>query len=419
MKATPKVIIIGAGLAGLACANRLLEEKVSFIVLEASKSIGGRVQTDNFEDFRLDRGFQVLLTAYPEAQRVLDYDALGLHAFYPGALVRWGGRFHKLADPFRQPLDAILSLFTPIGTFDDKVHIADLRQRLIKADLEALWSAPETTTLVALKKEGFSDEMIDRFFKPFLGGIMLDRDLNPSSRMFEFVFKMFSSGDTAVPAGGIGAIPAQLAKRLPQGSIRTNTKVLSIQDGIVNLPHGEILAAPAIVVATEGSKAAQLIGEFPVPPSRPVSCLYYVAQEAPVDEAILILNGEGPGDGPINNMCVLSNVCPNYAPEGLSLISVTLLSCPDEDELDIEAEVRVQLKTWFPDDAYKWRYLKTYKVEEAQPDQSPPHITEVERTVRLRRGLYVCGDHRETASINGAMSSGRRAAEAVLKDLAN
>jgi phytoene dehydrogenase-like protein len=418
MKATPKVIIIGAGLAGLACANRLAEAKVSFLILEATKTIGGRVQTDNFEDFRLDRGFQVLLTAYPEAQRVLDYDALALHAFYPGALIRWGGRFHKLADPFRKPLDALLSLFTPIGSFDDKVKMANLRERLLKEGLEAVWSAPETTTLAALKKEGFSDELIDRFFRPFLGGILLDPDLNASSRMFEFVFKMFSAGDTSIPEGGIGALPAQLAKRLPPGSIRTNTKVLSIQDGIVNLPHGEILAAPAIVVATEGSQAAQLTGELEAPPSRPVSCLYYVAQEAPVDEAILILNGEGANDGPINNMCVLSNVCPNYAPEGLSLISVSLLSCPDEDELDLEATVRVQLKEWFPDDAHKWRYLKTYQVHDAQPDQSPPRLNEVQRSVRLRHGLYVCGDHRETASINGALSSGRRAAEAVLKDLA-
>jgi len=418
MKATPKVIIVGAGLAGLACALRLMEEKISFIIIEASKSIGGRVKTDNFEDFRLDHGFQVLLTSYPETQRLLDYEALNLHPFFPGALVRWGGRFHKIADPFREPLEALLSLFTPIGTFDDKLKIAGLRERLLKEDLSKIWSTPETTTLEALKKEGFSDELIDRFFRPFLGGIVLDHDLNPSSRMFEFVFKMFSEGDTAIPEGGMAAIPAQMAKRLPPGSIRTNTRVVSIQDGIVNLPHGEILAAPAIVVATEGSQAAKLLGELSVPPSRPVSCLYYAAQEAPVEEAILILNGEGAKDGPINNMCVLTNACPHYAPEGMSLISVSLLSCSDEDELDLEATVRVQLKEWFPDDAHKWRYLKTYQIPEALPDQTPPLLSEVERPVRLRQGLYVCGDHRETASINGALSSGRRAAEAVLKDLA-
>jgi phytoene dehydrogenase-like protein len=236
--------------------------------------------------------------------------------------------------------------------------------------------------------------------------------------MFEFVFKVFFEGDMALPHAGMGAIPAQLVKRLPPGSVRTNTRVLSIQDGIVNLPHGETLAAPAIVVATEGSEAAKLVGEFPAPPSHPVSCLFYVAQEPPVEEPILILNGEGPGDGPINNMCVLSNVCPHYAPEGLSLISVSLLSCPDEDELDLEGAVRVQLKEWFPEDAYKWRYLKTYQIQEATPDQSPPALVQVERPVRLRRGLYVCGDHRDTASINGAISAGRRAAEAVLEDLA-
>ncbi|CAM6000372.1 unnamed protein product [Sphagnum balticum] len=418
MKSTPRVIIIGAGLAGLTCALKLHEAGVKFLLLEGSNAIGGRVKTDVYEDYRLDHGFQVLLTAYPEAKSLLDYDALKLHSFYPGAMVRWAGRFHKIGDPFKNPLDALFTAFAPIGDINDKLRVAKLRQRVLSGSLQNLLKKPETTTLEALKAEGFSDAMIDKFFRPFLGGIMLDHDLTPSSRMFDFVFRMFSQGDAAIPAQGMSAIPQQIAKRLPPGSIRTNAKVLSVQDGIVNLPHNETLGAQAIVVATEVREASRLLGDqVPPKPNRSVSCLYYGLKEVPFDEPILVLNGEGKKDGPINNMCILSNVSKSYAPDGYGLVSVSILGAPDEDEMEIEQEVRVQLKEWFPDEAYKWRYLKTYKIENAQPDQSPPALSEVERAVRLRQGLYVCGDHRDTASINGAIASGRRAAEAVLSEL--
>jgi protoporphyrinogen oxidase len=415
MKLAPRVIIIGGGLSGLSCALRLKEAEVPFLLLEASKHLGGRVQTDHFDEYFLDRGFQVLLTAYPEAQRMLDYSQLDLKPFHASALVRCQGKIYKISDLFRHPLDVFTSLFTPIGTLDDKFKLFKLKERILRTSLNELELHPETTTLEFLKNEGFSESMIKRFFRPLFSGIFLDPALNTSSHMFELVFRMLSEGPAALPGEGIGAISRQLAKKLPPASVRTNARVLSLQDGIINLGQAETLGAEAIVVATDGIDAAKLLPDLPAPTYRSVMCLYYAALKPPWEEPILLLNGDN--KGPINNVSVLSNVCLKYAPEGHSLISVSVLGYNDEEELEFEATVRKQLVEWFPEDAIKWRYLRAYKIKHAQPNQNPPALASLQRPVKLRQGVFVCGDHRDTASIQGALMSGRRAAEAVLADL--
>jgi phytoene dehydrogenase-like protein len=415
MKLAPRVIIIGGGLAGLACAVRLQEAEIPFLLLEASKSLGGRVQTDHFEEYLLNRGFQVLLTSYPEAQRLLDFTQLKLHPFHAGALVRWQGKFYKISDLFRHPLDVFTSLVTPIGTFSDKMNLARLKEKMLHTSPQDLALHPETTTLEFLTNEGFSKSIIERFFRPLFSSVFLERGLQTSSRMFEFVFRMLSSGVAALPEDGMGAISSQLAKRLPPASVRTNARVTSIQDGIINLGQAETLGAEAIVVATDGTEAARLLPDLAVPAFRSVMCLYYEALKPPWEDPLLLINGDN--RGPINNMSVLSNICLKYAPEGHSLISVSVLGYNEEEELEFEAEVRKQLVEWFPEDAIKWRYLRSYKIKYAQPVQTPPALASMERPVKMRQGVFVCGDHRDTASIQGALVSGRRAAEAVLADL--
>ncbi len=247
MSSNADVLIIGGGLAGLCCALRLHQSGLSFQVLEASDGVGGRVRTDKVEGFLLDRGFQVLLTAYPEARRVLDYDALNLRPFYPGALIRYKGRFHRFADPWRHPIDGIMGLFSPIGTVSDKLKVRKLRQQVLTGSLQDLYNRPETTTLQALRNLGFSENMIDRFFKPFIGGVFFDPNLGVSSRMFEFGFRMFSMGDTALPSKGMGTIPEQIVARLPEGTVRTEARVESIQEDGVTLKSGEKIKAQAVV----------------------------------------------------------------------------------------------------------------------------------------------------------------------------
>jgi len=408
------VLIIGAGIAGLCCARRLAEGGVKFQILEASDAIGGRVRTDEVEGFLLDRGFQVLLTAYPEAQRALDYPALELKSFSPGVFSWFAGRMNKLVDPWRSPGAWAEALRSDFGTFNDKLRIARLRSRLRRSSIEEIFKRSERSTKEALSALRFSPEFIHRFFRPFFGGILLDGELKSSSRMFEFVFKMLAEGDTTVPARGMGAIPAQLAGKLPEDSIRLNARAESLHENEITLTGGDTLKARAIVVAADGPSAAHLVGEAE-PASRSVTCFYYAADESPVPQPILLLNGDGAG--PVNNFAVMSQIAPSYAPQGKSLISATVLGTQQLTDAQLGGFIVAQMKNWFGNAVRSWQFLRCYRIPHAQPQQFPGALEPPQRPERIRPGVYLCGDHRENASINGAMASGRRAAEAVLTDL--
>ncbi|PEN13643.1 oxidoreductase [Longibacter salinarum] len=412
---SPSVVIVGAGLAGLTCARHLQRRGTECIILEASDKVGGRVQTDVVDGFRLDRGFQVLLTAYPETQRELDYDALDLHAFYNGAIVRSNGAFHRIADPFRHPFDAPRMLFSPVGTLGDKLRVARIRQALSSQSVAEIMSQPEMTTVEALRDRwGFSEVMIDRFFRPFFGGIFFDTDLQASSRMFEFIFKMFAEGEAVLPAEGMQAIPEQIASNLKPDTVRFNTPVECIEDDVITLASGETIQADAIVVATEAPTANRLLGGVAPVEARSTTCVYYAAPESPLDTPILVLNGDG--SGPVNNISVPSDVAPSYSPDDRALVSVVVVGKPDQSDADLERAVRQQLIDWYGLAVGGWKHLDTVHVPYALPEQAPPFLSPPERPVRRRPGLYLCGDYTRTASLNGALSSGRDAARAVLTD---
>ena len=278
-----EVVIVGGGLSGLCCALELYRNGVSFLLIEATDRVGGRVKTDQCDGFLLDRGFQVLLTAYPEAQRVLDYSALRLKPFYPGALVYDGSRFHRVADPWRKTRDSIKSILSPVGSLADKLRIAWLRRQVLDLSLENLMAGEESTTQQRLEKLGFSPKIIDSFFQPFLGGVFLDADLTTSSRMLDFVFRMFSIGETAIPEKGMEAIPRQLLSMLPGDSIITDAKVKEIKTDstelIVTLASGEKIETQTVVLATNGLD--NLLSEKKKPKSRVVSCFYFVSELPP------------------------------------------------------------------------------------------------------------------------------------------
>ncbi len=408
----PDVLVVGAGLSGLGCALHLSQAGVAVRLLEASDGVGGRVRTDVVAGFRLDRGFQVLLTAYPETRRVLDYAALDPRPLLPGALVRRAGRFHELSDPWRRPTRLVSTLLSDVGTLADRLRIARYRARVCAGSLSALFERPETTALERLRGEGFSEAMIDAFFRPFFGGVLLDRGLAASSRMLDFVFRMMAEGDVALPAAGMGAIPEQVARRLPEGTIRLRARVASVSPREVRLESGETIAARAVVVATEGPEAARLTGQLAAPASRSVTALYFAAERAPIPGPLLVLDGDG--RGPVNNLCFPSQVAPSYAPSGAVLASVSVLEAP-ADAGALEAAVRDHLTEWFGAEVSRWRLLRVYRIPHAQPDQTPPALEPVARPVELGGGLFVCGDHRDTASLHGALLSGRRAAAAVAR----
>ncbi|KAG8368710.1 hypothetical protein BUALT_Bualt15G0074000 [Buddleja alternifolia] len=423
------VIVIGAGLAGLAAATRLQAENIPFLLVEAAEAVGGRVRTDHADGFTLDRGFQIFITAYPEAQKLLDYNALELQRFYSGAQVFYGGRFHTVADPLRHFSDAIGSLTNPIGTVVDKLLIGLTRIRvLIRSDYEIL-IADEVKTIELLRRIGFSDTILDRFFRPFFGGIFFDRELETTSRLFDFVFKCLALGDNTLPKNGISAIPEQLARKLDRNSIMLKSRVVSIDHEseeclIVNLENGESLRSDlGVILAIEEFEASKILagkidpGKTKVP-VRSTICIYFSVDgdKVPVKDPVLFLNGSG--GGIVNNMFFATNVAPSYAPPGKALVSVSLIGLYEgvSDEELVERVVK-ELSGWFGEAAVGlWRYLRMYRIGFAQPNQCPP--TDLMKDPRVKPGLYVCGDYVTSATFDGALVSGRRAVEALLKDRA-
>lgn len=417
MPDTPDVLIIGAGLAGLCCGRRLAECGVSFRILEVSDGVGGRVRTDLVDGFRLDRGFQVYLTAYPEGRRVLDLAALDLKPFARAVVVWHGGRFHRLADPRSEPLAAAKSVFDSAIPLRDKLRFVRLFWEIDRGSLDSQLAKEERLTLDLLRWNGkFSPAAIDRLFRPLFGGICLERQLGTSSRFFRFVSRTFAEGPAAVPALGMQAIPEQIAAKLPPGVVRLGAKVVQAGDREAVLDGGEAVRARAVVVATEGPAAARLIGEeLREPRSNGSATLYYAADRPPVTGSAVMLDGEG--QGPVNSVAVMSNVSPAYAPEGQSLIAASAVGIPAEDDAELDRRARLQLSGWFGGAALGWRLLRVYRIPHSLPDQTAGTLDPWRRPVRLRPGLYVCGDHRDNGSIDGAMTSGFRAAQAVMEDL--
>lgn len=409
-----EVLIIGAGLSGLSCAHRLHQHGISFQILEASDDIGGRIRTDVIDGFRLDRGFQVFLTSYPTAAKILNHDQLRLRPFLAGALVHHDGCFHELADPWRRPVAAIRSLTSSVGTWADKLRIAKLRANVLHGTIEQQFSVPETTSLQELEQRGFSQQMINGFFKPFLGGVFLEPELKTSNRFFRFVFRMFSEGAACLPEQGMQAIPLQVAAQLPETSIRLRTPVANLRPSSVVLSNGEEIRAKAIVVAVDGPSAARLLNTSIAARGNDVTCLYFAADEAPLRAPILLLNGDG--WGPINNLCFPTNVAPTYGPKNKCLICVTVLGTRT-DRNELLAEVQFQLTHWFGSQVKDWQHLRTYSIAYALPAQLPGTLDYSQLNFRRGPGIYACGDYQIHSSIEGAIVAGQGAADCVLHDL--
>ena len=404
------VVVIGAGLAGLAAARTIQSSGHSVIVVEASDAVGGRVRTDNVDGFLLDRGFQVILTAYPELDTQVDMDALDVQAFDPGAMVWRNGRGHVVSDPFRKPLTLGSTAFAPIGTVFDKVRIVALRARVLRRSSPSLLGGQDVSTDVALRTFGFSSRMIDRFFRPLFGGIQLDPYLATSRRMFDVIFRSLSQGQSVVPSRGMEELPRQIASHLSPGSIVLNSRVKELRDTTVVLESGSTISARAIVVATEGPTASALLG-LPTVESRTVGCVYFAADKLPTHKKLVVLDGTG--KGPVLNVAVMSNVAPSYAPPEKHLIVAAL---PGVCTGDLEVISREQLRNWWGPQVDSWKHIKTYAITHGGPVQKPPFAPK--QRVNLGNGRFVCGDHRDTGSIQGALFSGRRCGEAVINWLA-
>jgi phytoene dehydrogenase-like protein len=406
------VIIIGAGLAGLSAAVYLHRQGRKVMLLEASERAGGRIKTDSCEGFLLDRGFQVLLTAYPETKSLLNYNDLDLKKMLPGATVLYDRGSFDIADPFRRPSAAFATLFAPVGTLKDKLNTLWLKNKLQKITIEEIFKQPEQSTIKQLADYGFSPKMIERFYAPFLSGIFLENKLNTSRRMFDFVMKMFSDGDVAIPAMGMEEIPKQLVAMLPKGSIRYNAKVVDIKDNTIIIEDGTILEANQILLATTANTLSKKFFPEQKMTSHQVTNVYFEASEAPTKKAVVILNASTQKKW-VNNLTVLSNVSKAYAPKGKILISVSYNGIPTVDDATLAKNMKEELKKWYGEKINSWKMLKTYRIEYALPTQESVKNELAASEIKISDTLFICGDNLLNGSINAALKTGRLAAEAM------
>lgn len=414
----PTITIIGAGISGLTAAVYLHKKGYNIQLFEASDRAGGRIKTDLVNGFRLDRGFQVLLTEYPEAKALLDYEKLKLKKFLPGAKVLHDAGQFDIADPFRRPSSLFSTIFAPVGSLKDKLNTFLLKNKLVKLSLLTLFKQPQMETRLKLKEYGFSDTMISRFYQPFFSGIFLENELSTSSNMFDFVLKMFSEGDAAIPELGMEEIPKQLVAMLPKDCIQFHHKVIAIENNSIHFENGTVIPTEKIIIATEASALAGSYISKAKQNFQQVTNVYFEADVAPTDQAVVILNAATTKKW-VNNITVMSNVSGHYAPKGKVLLSVSYNGIPSEDDSVLAENMKSELQQWFGEKVHQWKLLHTYRIPYALPNQNQVSDDIQLSQIQINDNLFICGDHLLNGSINAAMKTGRVTAEIIHQQITN
>ena len=434
------VVIVGAGVAGLSAAHRLTSAGVTTAVLEAAPYVGGRMSTEKVDGFRLDRIGQLLSTSYPELRLTPGLDALALRPFAPGVLLHSDGRRQRAgavpsamgARRARGALHAVRALASaprtgaarvpgqssvprvragaPLGSAVDQARLGAALARLASSPVERLLARPELPAGRALAERGVPARTVDGFLRPLLAALLCDPELTTSSRCADLALRAFASGRLCVPEGGAEALPELLARSLPPGTVHTGVRVTSIATtSVTTAGHGEIRCR-AVLLATDARTAAELLPGLRVPDFHPVTVVHHTTDEPPTTGASLLLDADR--GGPVAHTALISQVDPTRAPAGRALISSTVLGTPPPD---IDTAVRMHLSRLYGTSTSRWETLAVHHTPEAVPAMRPPH--DLRRPVRLMAGLYVCGDHRDTSTVQGALHSAHRAAAAILADL--
>ncbi|MEU1693955.1 NAD(P)/FAD-dependent oxidoreductase [Streptomyces hirsutus] len=437
------VVVVGSGIAGLSAARRLTGAGVTTVVLEAAHAVGGRMATEKIDGFRLDRIGQLLSTAYPELRPAAGLDGLVLRPFAPGVLLHSDGRHHRAGVPTgarsaRSALHAVRALASaprpgpaprrpvavpgrqvstprsrtgaPLGTAVDQARLGAAFTRLAGTPVERLLARPETTAAEALVARGLPARTVDGFLRPLLAALLCDPDLTTSSRCADLALRAFAAGRLCLPEGGAEALPELLARGLPPGTVRTGVRATSVSTtSVTTAEHGEFRCR-AVLIATDARAAAQLLPGLRVPDFHPVTVVHHATNEPPRTGASLLLDADR--GGPVAYTAVVSRVDPSRAPAGRALVSSTVLGPPGAQ---VDTDVRMHLSRLYGVSTARWETLAVHHTADAVPAMPPPH--DLRRPVRLLAGLYVCGDHRDTSTVQGALHSGRRASAAILADL--
>ena len=407
-----KIHIIGAGISGLIAATVLEKNGFHPLIIEATDRAGGRVKTDIVNGYQLDHGFQVLLTAYPAAQKYLDFEALDLQQFLPGASIFKNSKQKIIGDPIKDISLLFPTLFSGIGNFSDKLKILKLNSSLKEKSISAIFSDKEQSTFSYLTAFGFSDEMITNFFRPFFSGIFLETELKTSSRMFEFIYKMFGEGYAAIPKAGIEAIPKQLVNNLKQTSFKFNTKVATIKEREIVLEDGEVLESHFTIVATE---ASNLIPNLKNQSTKWKSCntLYFETESRIISKKLIGLMSKS---GTLINNIFYHTSLDTVIKSTKELLSVTIIDNQNLPNDLLIKEVERELKEYFGvDDSCK--FIKQYNIPMALPQFNNLKYEMFPSETNLTSGIFLAGDTQLNGSLNAAMISGERAALGVIETL--
>ncbi|QTE21903.1 FAD-dependent oxidoreductase [Polaribacter cellanae] len=410
-KSRYKIHIIGAGISGLIAAQILENHGYYPTIIEASNSVGGRVKSDVVDGYTLDRGFQVLLSSYPAAKKYLDYNALELQEFLSGATIFKDGKLQTIGDPLRNISLLFSTLTASVGTFSDKVKILKLNTLLKKKKIASIFKTEETTTLNYLQNFGFSDEIIEDFFKPFFSGIFLEAKLETSSRMFEFVYKMFGNGMAVIPKNGIQAIPNQLKDKLKNTTFKFNSPVKEVKDNQIILENEEIVESHITIIATD---AGPLISNLKNQETNWKSCetLYFETDKRVIKKPLIGLIADK--NTLINNIFYHTSVATSNK-GNKELLSVTVVKEHNLNDLDFILKVTEDLKIRCNIDVKK--FIKRYQIKKALPKLTNLQYEISSTETKLKSTIFLAGDQLLNGSLNAAIISGERAAMGVIQTL--
>jgi len=411
MTQTHPIVIIGAGITGLIAAHELETAGHSPLILEASDRAGGRLRTDRRDSgFLLDRGFQVLLAKYEEAQHYLDYPALELNAFKPGAIVFSGNRRFSVTDPLRQPDQLLPMLRSPVGNLWDKWLVYRMTKRLKEQSPAEVFQGQAQSTMEYLRRTGFSQRMIQNFFQPFFGGIFLENDLRTDAAMFRFTYKMFSEGEATLPNAGIEAIPRQLKSKLQRTLIKYKTAVQRVEGHEITLDNGRKQPFSKLIIAADPQDILPGL-QNQEQAWISTTTLYFRSDASPLESPTIGLVADT--DSPINNFSVLTDVAPGYSLTEDTLVSVTLKDQFEEREDLADQVIReIQRRSGKPE--LKMELLARYDIPHALPEVEKPVYDRPNTEINIAPDIFLAGDYLLNASLDAAMRSGRNAARAAI-----